>query len=130
MENTLVAKDFIQKFTEWEKNKPMKEYGTLMRNLHMWAEYQYGGRTYDNIGYEYGLTGGNVHAVYKKMTKRIEQFKKYLKEKHEYENKIVRLVHYNDFDNQVAIGPRKVIEKMKTVGDGLCIWEDLPYFGI
>lgn len=123
MEQTLIAKDFIQKFTAWDKNKQMKKNGTLMRNLHMWAEYEYGGRTHNDIGCDFGLTGGAVHLNYKKMTKRIEQFKNYLKEKHEYENKIVRLVHYNDFDNQVAIGPRKVIEKMTTVGDGLYIWE-------
>ena len=77
MEQTLIAKDIDEKIAIalGERQRGKNGYKVdMMRDLLIWGEREWGGKTLVAIGNDYGLSGQGVRHIHARMTRRINYF--------------------------------------------------------
>ena len=64
------SKELVQRFLE--KMRGNDSYP--MRNLLLWADREYSGRSFTSIGLDYDITGGRANQIYQKVDAKMKEF--------------------------------------------------------
>ena len=65
------TRELVQRFLERESRNDLYP----ERNLLIWADREYTGRSFDSIGLDYDITKGRVGQIYKKVSAKMKKFK-------------------------------------------------------